>query len=344
LNIAHLPRVRLSHLPTPLEEAPALSAALGGPRIVVKRDDMTGLALGGNKARKLEYLLGAAKAAGATAVLTTAGVNSNYLRMTAAGARKAGLRPVLFMRGTGDEPVQGNVLLNHIVGAEMRYITIADPWSPETEQLMQAHARELASRGERAFVITVQTTHAPLAAIGYVNAALELYQQLLDRDSHATTIFTPTGSGVTQAGLILGAKLMHWPLQVVGLAGSPNSAAAHRERIADIVARAAHLLGARVNLSPDEIIVEDDYAGESYGKATPGVIRAIQLAGETEGMLLDPVYSGKTMHGLIDWIERGRLSPQDTVVFLHSGGAPNLFTQAEHLGPALKELRARQEA
>jgi D-cysteine desulfhydrase family pyridoxal phosphate-dependent enzyme len=340
VNLAGLPRVRLASLPTPLEELERLSATLGGPRVMVKRDDLTGLALGGNKARNLEFLLGAAKAAGATTVMTTAGVGSNYLRMTAAGARKVGLRPILFARGTGREPLQGNLLLGEIVGAEVRFIDVEDPWSPEAREIMEAAARELEARGDRAHVITIQTTHAPLGAVGYANAALELYQQLLERGVQASHLFVPTGSGVTQAGLILGARLLHWPLQVVGVAGSPGSAAAHRARIADIVERAASLLGHRVAVSPDEVLVEDDYAGTSYGPVTPGALRAIRLAGEQEGLVLDPVYSGKNMHALVDWIERGRLTARDAVVFLHTGGAPNLFTQAESLAAALRGAEA----
>lgn len=338
MNLSRIPRFRLAYLPTPLDDAASLARVLAGPRILIKRDDMTGLALGGNKARKLEYLIGAAQAAHATAVLTTAGAHSNYLRMTAAAARKAGMRPILFMRGTGQEPLQGNLLINTIVGAEMRFIDITDPWSSAGREMMEEAARELEAQGERPFVITVQTVHAPLAALGYVNAALELYQQLLDRDLDADWIVCPAGSGVTQAGLILGAKLLHWPVRIVGIAGAPHTADGHRERIPDIVERAASLLGVTVQVSPDDVIVDDRYAGEAYGKATPGVVRAMRLLGEREGLILDPVYSGKTMHGLLEWVAQGRFKARETVVFLHTGGAPNLFTQAETLGHDLRDL------
>lgn len=338
MNLASHPRVPLTFLPTPLESLPRLSATLGGPTLWVKRDDMTGLALGGNKARKLEYLLGAAKAEGATVVMTTAGAASNYLRMTAAAARKAGMRPVLFMRGTGQEPIQGNLLLNRIVNAEMHFIDVTDPWSPEARQIMEVAAAELERQGERVYVMAIQNTHAPLAALGYVNATLELYQQMLSQGTQATHIFMPTGSGVTQAGLILGAKLLHWPLQVVGIAGAPNTADGHRQRIAEMVVEAGHLLDVEVSVSPDEIIVEDRFAGVSYGAATEGVVQAIRLCGEQEGLLLDPVYSGKAMHGLLSWIEEGKLSQSDQVVFLHTGGAPNLFTQADRLAEGLAQL------
>jgi D-cysteine desulfhydrase family pyridoxal phosphate-dependent enzyme len=340
MNLASHPRLPLAVLPTPLEALTRLSATVGGPTLWVKRDDMTGLALGGNKARKLEYLLGAAKAEGATVVMTTAGAASNYLRMTAAGARKAGMRPILFMRGTGQEVIQGNLLLNRIVGAEMRFIDVTDPWSPEARTIMEEAARALERQGERVHIMTIQNTHAPLASLGYVNAALELYQQLLQQGVQATHLFTPTGSGVTQAGLILGAKLLHWPLQVVGMAGAPNTADAHRRRIAGMVSEAAKLLHVEVSISPDEVIVEDAYAGVAYGKATPGVVRAIRLCGEQEGLLLDPVYSGKAMHGLLSWIAEGKVGAGDQVVFLHTGGAPNLFTQAETLAEGLAELDA----
>jgi 1-aminocyclopropane-1-carboxylate deaminase/D-cysteine desulfhydrase-like pyridoxal-dependent ACC family enzyme len=316
-----------------------LTAALGGPRLFIKRDDLTGLALGGNKARKLEFLLGAARAAGATAVLTTAGVNSNYLRMTAAGARKAGLRPILFMRGTGQEPIQGNLLLDEIVGAELRFIRPdTDPWSPEGRLLMEDAARELEERGERPYIITVQTTHAPLAAVGYANAVLELHQQLLERGVHADFVFTPASSGVTQAGLLVGARLMNWNLTVVGVAVSPGNAEAHRQRVADIAGRAAALLGASSRFDPADVVVDDSYAGVAYSVPTPEVVSAIRRVGELEGLILDPVYSGKNMYALFDWINQGRLTSDHTVVFLHTGGAPNLFTQADTLGPALRRL------
>ncbi len=338
MNLAHHPRLPLANLPTPLEPLPRLTATLRGPALWVKRDDMTGLALGGNKARKLEYLLGAAQAAGATVVMTTAGAASNYLRMTAAAARKAGMRPVLFMRGRGDEPVQGNLLLNRIVNAEMHFIDVQDPWSPDARRIMDDAAAELEARGERVYVMAIQNTHAPLAALGYVNATLELYQQLLAQGVQATHIFAPTGSGVTQAGLILGAKLLHWPLQVVGIAGAPATAADHRRRIAAMVREAGKLLAVDIEISPDEVVVEDRFAGESYGKATPGVIDAIRLCGEQEGLLLDPVYSGKAMHGLLTWVREGKLAAHDQVVFLHTGGAPNIFTQAESLAAGLAHL------
>ena len=338
MNLANHPRLPLAFLPTPLEALTRLRAAVSGPMLWVKRDDMTGLALGGNKARKLEYLLGAAKAQGATVVMTTAGAASNYLRMTAAAARKVGMRPILFMRGTGEEPIQGNLLLNRIVGAEMRFIAVTDPWSPEARNMMNAAAAELEAQGERVYIISIQNTHAPLAALGYVNAALELYQQLLAQGAQATHLFTPTGSGVTQAGLILGAKLLHWPLQVVGMAGAPNTAEGHRRRIAEMVVAAGKLLNIEVEIAEEEVIVDDSYAGESYGKATPGVMEAIRLCGEQEGLLLDPVYSGKAMHGLLSWIATGKVRASDQVVFLHTGGAPNLFTQAESLAEGLALL------
>ena len=341
MNLARHPRLPLAFLPTPLESLPHLSAQIGGtgggPTLWVKRDDMTGLALGGNKARKLEYLLGAAKAQGATVVMTTAGAASNYLRMTAAAARKAGMRPILFMRGTGNEPIQGNLLLNRIVGAEMRFIDVTDPWSPDARRIMDAAAAELEAQGERVYVMAIQNTHAPLAALGYVNAAVELYQQCLQQGTQASHIFMPTGSGVTQAGLILGAKLLHWPLQVVGIAGAPNTAAGHRARIAQMVRAAGELLDVEIEIAPDEVIVDDRFAGVAYGAATPGVIRAMRLCGEQEGLLLDPVYSGKAMHGLLSWLAEGKLKATDQVVFLHTGGAPNLFTQAEGLAESLAQ-------
>jgi 1-aminocyclopropane-1-carboxylate deaminase/D-cysteine desulfhydrase-like pyridoxal-dependent ACC family enzyme len=312
---------------------------MGGPKILIKRDDMTGIALGGNKARKAEFLIGAAKAEGATVMMTTAGVNSNYLRIMAAAARIAGIRPILFMRGTGQEPLQGNLLLDAIVGAELVFIDVTDPWSPEAYQIMEEHANRLKSQGEKSCIISVQTTHAPLASLGYVLAAFELHQQLLDRNISANYIFTPVGSGVTQAGLVLGAKLLNWDLHVVGMAGTPGTAQDHRERISDMVERAAALLDKDIHVQTEEIIVDDAYAGESYGKPTPEVIEAILQVGKAEGIILDPVYSGKNMCGMIDWIKKGKLTSKDTAIFLHTGGTPSLFTQAESLGKSIQQHR-----
>jgi 1-aminocyclopropane-1-carboxylate deaminase/D-cysteine desulfhydrase-like pyridoxal-dependent ACC family enzyme len=344
VNLHLHPRLPLAHLPTPLESLPRLSAALGGPRLWVKRDDCTGLALGGNKARKAEYLLGAAQAAGATVILTTAGVHSNYLRMMAAGARKAGMRAVLFMRGSGDEPIQGNLILNRITHAELRFIDIADPWSPATRALMDDAAAELAAQGERPYVIAVQNTHAPLAALGYVNAVLELYQQTLAQGCPANMLLTPCGSGVTQAGLILGAALLRWPLRVVGFASTPGTADAHRRRIGEIIAATAALLQVDVRVPDEAIEVVDEFAGPGYGVVTPGGASAMQLCGEQEGLILDPVYNGKAMHGCLTWIEQGRLTGDDTVIFLHTGGAPSVFSHAAELGELLTASNRTESA
>lgn len=337
MTIAALPRVRLAHLPTPLDDAPRLSAALGGPRLLVKRDDMTGLATGGNKARKLEFLLGAARAAGATVVMSTAGAGSNYLRMLAAGARVAGLRPVLFLRGTGDEAIAGNLLLNELVGAEMHFIPVRDPWSPQARLLMEAEAARRERAGERVAVITIQTTDAPLAAVGYVQAALELYHQLTDRGVMASHLFTATSSGITQAGLIVGARLLQWPVRIVGTVGAPDVVDAHRERIAEMAARTAALLDLSFSITPDEVHVEYESAtGEE-------IARALRYAGEHEGLVLDPGSNGRTMLHLLRWIAQGRLTTQDTAILLHTGGMPGLFGAAGELGPALRQLREGEE-
>jgi 1-aminocyclopropane-1-carboxylate deaminase/D-cysteine desulfhydrase-like pyridoxal-dependent ACC family enzyme len=337
MNLAGLPRVRLAHLPTPLDDAPRLSAALGGTRLLIKRDDMTGLALGGNKARKLEFLLGAAKAAGATVVMSTAGAGSNYLRMLAAGARATGLRPVLFLRGTGDEPIEGNLLIDEILGADMRFIAVRDPWSPEARTIMEEEAQRLERAGERVSILTIQTTDAPLAAIGYVNAAIEIYQQLIDRGVEATHLFTATSSGITQAGLVLGARLLHWPLEVVGTVGTADTANAHRVRIADIVERAASLLGVSLHVEPAEIIVEYDPTADRLGLA-----RAMRRVGESEGLILDPASNGRAMFHLMSWVADGRLTARDTVIFLHTGGISGFFSGAEDLGPMLRQLRRNE--
>ncbi len=332
MRLASLPRLPLAHLPTPLEPAPNLTAALGGPRILVKRDDLTGLALGGNKTRKLEYLIADAREQGASVVITVGSTGSNHCRQTAAAARVAGLRCVLVLNAASpDPPLQGNYLLDHLLGAEIRLIDDAS----EREPAMERVAEELRRRGERPYLIPGGGSN-PVGASAYVAAVYEIVRQLKEAGWVAQHLYTTSStSGGTHAGLALGARLADAPFDVVGI-GIEDDAAAIRQVVTPLANATAAFLGADVRLAPEDLIVDDRYVGPGYAIPTPECLDAIKLAARTEGLLLDPVYTGKTLAGLIDHVRTGRVGRDETVIFLHSGGVPALFAQAEELAPALR--------
>lgn len=328
----HLPRYPLAHLPTPLEDAPNLSRALGGPRILVKRDDLTGLALGGNKARKLEYLIADARQQGATVVITAGGTASNHCRQTVAAARIAGLRCVLVhSTHEPDQPLQGNYLLNHLCGAEFRFVREESERPP----MMERVAAELRAAGERPYIIPGGGSN-PLGATAYVRAVFEIMEQLRARAETATHLYaTASTSGGTFAGLALGAKLAGGPFAPVGIV-IEDDAAATADVIVPLANETAAFLDAPERLVAADLILDERFVGPGYAIPTPTCLDAIALAARTEGLLLEPVYTGKTLAGLIAHIREGRLGPDDTVIFLHTGGAPTIFTHADALAAHLR--------
>jgi L-cysteate sulfo-lyase len=318
--IGKMPRVRLAALPTPLEPAPRITAALGGPNIWLKRDDLTGLGMGGNKARKLEFLMAQALAEGADTVVTSGGPQSNHCRMTAAAGAKLGMHVVLVLMGSKPELATGNLLLDHVFAAEIRWTGDLD-WS-EIDGILAATCTDLRSTGRNPFLIPIGGA-TPTGSAGYVNAVLEMSEQMAEAGIAADYLFHATGSTGTQAGLVVGAYALSAGFKVVGVSVLHDEAAVH-EGVARLSAQTADLLGAPV--PPDEeIIVLDQYVGEGYGIPTPGGMEAIHLLAETEGVLLDPVYTGKAMAGLINQIRVGKIGPGQDVIFLHTGGAPALF-------------------
>lgn len=324
------PRVRLATLPTPLQEAPRLRAALGGdavcPRIFIKRDDLTGLAFGGNKVRKLEYLLADALAQGATTVITAGAVQSNHARMTAAAARLVGLRPVLVLDTKVDEPpAQGNLLLDRLLGAEVRFV----PDGTDMDRAIAAVGDELRDAGERPYLVTIGGSNA-IGALGYVAFSLELQSQCVDADIAPTRLYYANGSRGTQAGLVLGAKAFSASWTAQGVAVSSGDAE-KRVKAALIANEAAELIACGARVTDDDLLNDDGFIGAGYGALTAECREAISLLATTEAIFLDPVYSGKAMAGMIDQIRRGQIDPADTVVFLHTGGTPALFARADDL-------------
>lgn len=316
------PRTSLAHLPTPIEHLPRLSARLGGPEIFVKRDDATGLALGGNKVRKLEFLLGDALAGSADTLITCGAPQSNHCRQTAAAAARSGLACHLVLQDRVAHPdralylASGNMLLDRLAGAEL-HLVAADA---DVDRAMAAIADRVRAAGGRPYVVPLGGS-SPMGVLGYVDAAAELRRQSDAAGLAVDAVVVAAGSGGTQAGLIAGGAP-----GVVGICiGDP--AAKMRPAIAGLAADACRLAGIAV---PTDLRVDirDGFVGPGYAQPTPGMVEAVRLCGELEGLILDPVYTGKAMAGLIAMIRSGELARGQTVVFMHTGGTPTLFVYA----------------
>ena len=322
-------RLHLAHLPTPLEPLERLSRELGGPRIWVKRDDLTGLAGGGNKTRKLEFLLGEALDQDADTVLTAGAVQSNHARQTAAACARLGLRCELFLveaaPGRGESYGRsGNVLLDRILGAKVHIL----PGASNPETAMQERAEALHRKGRRPYAIPVGGSNA-VGAQGYVECARELFAQSEGMSLQIDYLIHASASHGTQAGLAVGLAINGAEARLlgVGVSGSSQQARTNIERIATAT---CERLGSPPRFA--KIEVDDRFVGEGYGIPTPEGLAAIRLLARMEGLLLDPVYTSKAMAGLVAMIREGRFSDEQNVVFLHTGGWPALFAYQEELG------------
>ena len=321
--MAALPRLRFAQLPTPLEEARRLSEVLGGPRILFKRDDLTGAALGGNKVRKLEYVIGRAIAEGMDSLVVCGGFQSNLARIAAAIGNRLGLQVALVLGGEPGESREavGNMLLDRLYGATVHTVDTSPRWDFGTA--VEEVADELRRQGRRPFVVPLGGS-GPEGMAGYVNATEELLVQLADLKLRPSRLYVAIGSGGTYSGLMLGALNQDAPYQVVGISVSRRRDYL-LEQIPTAAASAAETLGLEIFPRAADLCVDDGYIGPGYGVMTEGCRKAISLVARTEGVLLDPVYSGKAMHGLIDHIQSGQIAANETVIFLHTGGWPALF-------------------
>jgi 1-aminocyclopropane-1-carboxylate deaminase/D-cysteine desulfhydrase-like pyridoxal-dependent ACC family enzyme len=324
---AKLPRVPLAHLPTPLEEAPRFAARLNGPRVYVKRDDCTGMVMGGNKTRHNEFLLGAALKQNADCLVWGAGVQSNNCRQTAAACTKLGLDCYLYLsRASHNDDVQGNLLLDHLLGA---HITVIEtPLGPDLDELLLTRAEELRTAGRRPFVWD-RVTGRPIAAVSYALALAEVLEQAGTLGVQPTQVYC-AAAGATGAGLAIGKAILGWPGKVRLLSPIRWPWDTPRD-LAEVGNATAALLGLPHRITAADIDIRDDYIGEGYGVVTPGGREALALLARTEGILLDPVYTGKAMAGLIDDARHGRLGTDDQVVFIHTGGTPALFAYRDEL-------------
>ncbi len=320
-TLDQLPRVSLAFLPTPLHEAPNLSRALGGPRLYIKRDDMTGLAFGGNKARKLEFLAADALAQGCDTLITTGAAQSNHCRQTAAAARKLGLRCVLVLTPSFHEEFQGNILLDALLKAEVVRCPVEA--RDETMRLVAAGER---ARGNRPYVIPLGGSTA-IGAMGYAAMMEELRDQLTALAMSPTAMYFSSGSAGTHAGMVLGNRLFGLDLALVGV--SPSRPAKQVSAEAAAIAReGAQILGLDLAPQPADFDVRDTYVGPGYGISTPASLEAVRLFAEHEGILIDPVYTAKAAACLIADVRAGGFTKDQTIIFLHTGGTPALFSYA----------------
>lgn len=330
--LAKQPRVSLAMLPTPIHDAVRLREALGGasrcPRILIKRDDLTALGLGGNKARKLEFLVADALAQGATTLVTTGAVQSNHARMTAAAAAVSGLRSVLVLTATTPEPaLAGNLLLDRLYGATVRLVPSIDHMLAvgQDEAVVAEVVAEERAHGRTAYVIPIGGSSG-IGVFGYLGGSAELVGQLEEMGVSPSRLYYASGSRGTQAGLTLGAKACGAPYSVYGVAvsaGEPEKI----ERAKRIANEAATRLGIAERLDLQDLVTDQHHIGDGYGIPTADGIEAIALVAKTEAILLDQCYTSKAMAALIAHVRAGQLAPSDTIVFLHTGGVPALFTE-----------------
>jgi len=320
-RLDRLPRLSLADLPTPLLDCPRLSGALGGPRILVKREDMTGMAFGGNKIREFEYSIAPAVREGYDVLLHGAASQSNQSRVTAAVAARLGLKAVMVgKRDTHADPVNGNLLLAHLFGAEVHLV--------EGEAEKTAVIERLRSEGHR--VYNTSTDGAPLRSVGYVDGFLELWGQLQGRGIRPDALYVCSGAH-THVGLVVGARALGIPLRIVGISPSPRHNAEANARLAEVANENARILDLGLTFTAQDIESYGEYAGPRYGVVTPEAREAVQLAARTEGLVLDPVYTAKTLAALMRHIRQGKFTKDQTVVFVHTGGTPALFAYGSEI-------------
>jgi L-cysteate sulfo-lyase len=328
--LSRYPRVALAHLPTPLEFLPRLTEHLGGPKIWVKRDDCTGLATGGNKTRKLEFLMADACGQGADTVITQGAVQSNHARQTAAAACKLGLHCELVFEkrigGASDAYLNsGNVLLDRLIGASIREVAKGSDMDAELESV----AAELREKGRKPYVIPGGGSN-PVGALGYVDCAQELVGQANRQGLVIDHIVHATGSAGTQAGLVVGLKANNCRIPLLGI-GVSAGRDAQEDKVFRLAEQTAEYTGVPGIVEHSDVVCNSDYVGEGYGIPTEAMNAALLLLARLEGLLFDPVYSGKALAGMIDLIGKGRFADTENIVFIHTGGVAGIFAYVDRL-------------
>ena len=328
-----LPRVKLAHLPTPLDDCPRAAKELNIHKLFVKREDCTGLAFGGNKVRQHEYVLGKAISVGSTCIIQGAASQSNHSRQIAAAGAKLGLRVLLTPKMDKNiENIQGNYLVDHLLGCEILPI----PYSASSTDEKNKLAQKVISEGEKPYISGMGATDSLiLGAVACVEIIFEI-SDALGNQKPPQWIFSAS-QGSTQAGLLLGCEILGWETKVVGINPLDSNHEAHltNEQIFELVESAAKLIGYSKPIIPDKIINNINYVGDEYGVPTSGSIKAMKFLASKEGIILDPIYSGKAFDGLLDYIGKGIVDTKDDVVFVHTGGLPALFTHNQALADSL---------
>ena len=327
MRIESLARFPLAQLPTAIEELKSLSRELGGPALLIKRDDQTGLALGGNKTRKLEFLVGQALGQGADILVTAGAAQSNHCRQTAAAAARAGLRCELLLNGAKPDLPNGNVLLDELLGARIHWIQPA-----ERETRLRELADQLRKAGRKPYMIPVGGSNG-VGATGYVLAMIELVEQLARTKRQVDHVVFASSSGGTQAGLVVGAKVTRFQGKLLGVSidTGKREGASYEQQLAQIANETARYIGLDGEFTSEDFDVTYDYLGQGYGVVSDLERESIRLLASSEGIVLDPVYTGRSMGALIDLLHRKAFRPEETVLFWHTGGAPALFAYAKDL-------------
>ena len=335
--IDRFPRVRLGHSPTPLEPAPNLGAALG-IELWLKRDDCTGLAFGGNKVRQLEFYLGEARARGADTLLTTGAVQSNFVRVAAAGARQLGMDVHLQLENrveAADDLYRGsgNVLLDRLLGATLHAFA-AEGGESAADAALDRLAESLSGTGRKPYVIHVGLDQPPLGGLGYVVAASEVLQQVRARGIGFDAVVCASGGALTHAGLLVGLRALGEPVPVHGICVR-RDARQQRGRVAQRATELAAMIGFPKVFAADDVHASDEVHPPGYGLLNEAIGEAISMAARLEALLLDPVYTGKAMAGLVALVRAGRIAAGSRVLFVHTGGLPAIFSYASRLEPWL---------
>ncbi len=322
-----IPRIRFAQLPTPVEELPRLSAALNGPTILVKRDDQTGLAFGGNKTRTLEFLVAEARALGADTLVSAGAIQSNHCRQTAAAAAKFGFHCVLVLTGEMPQSPSANLMLDQLFGAQL--VAVSD--RSRRDLVLKQTCDDIAAAGRKPYLVPYGGS-STTGALGYAFAMEELKTQRVNAD----WIVFGTSSGGTHAGLVLGQRVFSVGGQILGIS-IDESEAWLRDHVAALASDTSERLGRRILFDQKEILANAGYCQAGYGVLTSAELEAIRLFASTEGLLLDPVYTGRAAAGLIDLIKNGILKKGETVLFWHTGGQPALFAEqyVNQIGKAL---------
>jgi L-cysteate sulfo-lyase len=327
-------RVGLETFPTPIQAMKRLGEHLGGPKLYIKRDDLSDLAMGGNKVRQLDYVLIEAKKKKADTLIATCGVQSNWSRQVVGASIKLGMDAVLVLRTLQfkEKPSEydGNILLDYIMGAKIKVIQMGPGEDPQP--FLEKEAEELRKKGKRPHILGLDALASPEAAVGYVEAMREMHDQLKGAKVDFDAIFVP-GGGPTHAGALLGAKIQGMKARIIGIPVSPSTQEEKVRSTLKIAAGAAKLVGSDVTVSAKDVEIDTSFAGERYGLPTEASLEAISLVARNEAIILDPVYTSKVMSGMISKVRAGKFKKSEKVCFIHTGGVPALFPYRGYFQP-----------